>query len=78
MAGQHGNIWRKRVLLPLLIVQLIALVVFLGLSALGLWAWRRASDDIADDYPGLSDNLNDVDDAVEYVAEVPPYKRDVY
>lgn len=67
MGGQHHNIWKKRVLLPLWIIQLIALVVFLGLSAFSLWFWNRVQDDVEDQYPGLAD---DVDKAVEYVSAV--------
>lgn len=49
MAGQH-NIWKKRILLPLWIIQLIATVIFLGLAALALWAWNTVQDDVEDRY----------------------------
>lgn len=64
MAGSHGQIWKKRILLPLWLVQLGALVIFLGLSAFGLWVWKRVSDDVEFDDPELEDAA---DDAIEYV-----------
>lgn len=64
MAGPHGQIWKKRILLPLWIAQLIALVIFLGLTALALWAWNTVEDDVKDDHPALADAA---DSAIEYV-----------
>ena len=63
MAGGHGNIWKKRILIPLWVAQLIACVVFLGLSALAMWFWDRVQDDVEDQYPGYA---GDIDKAVEY------------
>lgn len=61
MAGQN-DIWKKRILLPLWIVQLIGLVVFLGLAAFSLWFWKEVSDNVEDDQPELA---GDIDDAIE-------------
>lgn len=67
MAGS-GNIWKKRLLIPLWVVQLIATVIFLGLSALALWYWNRVSGTVESEYPDLVDgeDLDDFDDAIEY------------
>ena len=60
MAGQH-DIWKKRILLPLWIIQLIATVIFLGLSALALWAWNTVQDDVEDRYgAGPTDQADDL------------------
>lgn len=69
MAGSYKGIWKKRVLLPLWIVQLLALVVMLGITALAFGVWNRVQDDV-NNYPELSDEVGDTDTfnkAVEYV-----------
>lgn len=60
MAGSQGKIWKKRILLPLWIIQLIALVIFLGLSALALWAWNTVEDDVRGDDAQLADAADNV------------------
>lgn len=61
MAG-HNDVWRKRILLPLWIIQLIGLIIFLGLAALTLWVWNQVEDNYQDGNPDVHDYL---DKAVE-------------
>lgn len=62
----YGDLWLKRVLIPLWVIQLIFTILVLLSASVGLGVWQENADDFSEEY----DNTEDVEKAIKIGAGV--------